>query len=275
VPPDVFGFRDGTEGINRVVYDVVEGKPVRRSIEAARTLLAEAGYPGGRDATSGKPLVLNYDYQRALTPEFKAEVDWFVKQVAKLGIQVEVRATDYNRFQDKMNRGSAQIFWWGWDADYPDAENFLFLLYGPNSKAATHGNGENAANYQNDAFDRLFEKFRELDDGAQKQALMDRMTRIVQEDAPWAFGYNPYAYGASHQWVFNAKPAPIIKDYLEYIRIDPELRAATVAQWNRPIVWPLWLLAAGLVLLVAPAALAWRRRERMTAGRTLAPVARG
>jgi len=275
VPPGVFGLRGGTDGINRVVYDVVDGKPVRKSIDAARALLAEAGYPGGRDAVSGKPLVLNYDFQRALNPAVKAELDWTSKQFAKLGIQLEIRATDYNRFQDKMNNGTEQIFFWGWDADYPDAENFLFLLYGPNSKAATHGNGENTANYQNDEFDRLFEKFKYQDDGPHKQALIDKMTRIVRDDAPWSFGYNPYAYGANHQWVYNVKPAPIIKDYLEYVRIDPEQRAATMAQWNQPIGWPLWLLGAGLALAVTPAVVAWRRRERMTAGRTLAPGATG
>ena len=86
--------------------------------------------------------MLNYDYQRALTPELKAEVEWMVKQFAKIGVQLELRATDYNRFQDKADKGSLQIFWWGWFADYPDAENFLFLLYGPNSQALTQGNGE-------------------------------------------------------------------------------------------------------------------------------------
>ena len=130
------------------VYDVVDGKPKRKSIEAAKKLLAEAGYPDGRDAKTGQPLVLNYDYQRALTPELKAEVEWMVKQFAKIGVQLELRATDYNRFQDKADKGSLQIFWWGWQADYPDAENFLFLLYGPNSQALTQGNGNNTANYQ-------------------------------------------------------------------------------------------------------------------------------
>ena len=135
-------------------------QPRRKPIAEAKKLLAEAGYPDGRDAQTGQPLVLNYDYQRALTPELKAEVEWMVKQFAKIGVQLELRATDYNRFQDKADKGSLQIFWWGWYADYPDAENFLFLLYGPNSQALTQGNGNNTSNYQNDEFDRLFEEMK-------------------------------------------------------------------------------------------------------------------
>ena len=114
--------------MNPVTHRWVDGRAQRRSIDDARRLLAEAGYPDGRDARSGKPLVLNYDYGRPATPEVRANLDWMSKQFAKLGIQLEIRATDYNQFQDKVRRGKHQIFTWGWLADYPDAENFLFLL---------------------------------------------------------------------------------------------------------------------------------------------------
>jgi len=265
VPPGIFGYHEGEAGINRVVYDVQQGKPRRKAIEVAKRLLAEAGYPGGREARSGRPLVLNYDYQRALTPAFRSEVDWMVKQFAKLGIQLDIRATDYNRFQDKMRNGSAQIFFWGWGADYPDAENFLFLLYGPNAKSTTGGHGENAANYQNAEFDRLFERMRVIEDGPEKQQLIDRMVDLVRHDAPWALGFNPYSGGAYHQWVYNTKPTQMVRDILGYVRIDPVVRTTRQAEWNAPHVWP--LVAAGIVLLLAliPAWRTWRRRERATA----------
>src|SRR3546814_15198358 len=79
-------------------------------------------------------------------------LDWMRRQLGALNVQLEVRATDYNRFQDKMRNGSAQMYMWGWVADYPDAENFLFLLYGPNAKAAN--GGENASNYKNRSEER-------------------------------------------------------------------------------------------------------------------------
>lgn len=270
VPPGVFGYRP--EAINRAVYDVVDGKPKRKSLEVAKKLLAEAGYPDGRDAKTGQPLVLNYDYQRALTPELKAEVEWMIKQFAKIGVQLELRATDYNRFQDKADKGSLQIFWWGWFADYPDAENFLFLLYGPNSQALTQGNGNNTANYQNDEYDKLFEEMRYLDDTARKQQVVDRMVAILQQDAPWAFGYNPYAGSVHHQWVGNAMPNQLALDRLLYIKVDPALRAQKIAEWNRPITWPVWLIGLVLVAAILPALRLWRRRERETAARTLATV---
>lgn len=265
VPPGVFGYRTGKEGMDPIAYEWKNGRAVRKSIDVAKELMVEAGYPGGRDAKTGQPLVLNYDFFSAPTPDTKPQLDWMVKQFAKLGIQLEIRATDYNRFQDKTDTGAVQIFQWGWNADYPDAENFLFLLYGPNSKAATHGNGENAANYQNDEYDRLFERLRFLDDGPEKQAVMDRMTQIVWNDCPWLWGFNTYSANAAQRWVYNVKPTQLVRDVVEYRRIDPKLRAAELVRWNKPIFWPIGLIALVLFLGLVPAWLGFRKRERASA----------
>lgn len=269
VPPSLFGYReDGPAAFNPVVYTRgANGKPVRRSLDEAKQLLAEAGYPNGRDAQSGKPLVLNYDYQNAITPSVRATLDWYVKQFAKLGVQLEIRATDYNRFQDKMNKGSVQIYFWGWLADYPDAENFLFMFYGPNSKALTQGNGENNSNYQNPAFDRLFEQMKFLEDGPKKQQLIDQMITILQQDAVWSFGYFPTSAAAYHQWVFNGKPTQIVRNHISYLRLDPALRAQKIREWNHPIWWPVPLLVLLLVAAVLPAWRLYRLREQENAAR--------
>jgi ABC-type transport system substrate-binding protein len=274
LPPSLFGYReDGPSAFNPIVYvKDADGKPVRRSLDEAKRLLAEAGFPEGRDAKTGKPLVLNFDYQQSATPAVKSLLDWYVKQFAKIGVQLEVRATDYNRFQDKMNKGSVQIFFWGWLADYPDAENFLFMLYGPNAKALTNGNGENNANYQNPAFDKLYERMKFLDDGPEKQQLIDQMIEMVQKDAVWSFGYFPTSAAAYHQWITNGKPTQIIRNHIGYLHLDPELRTAKLNEWNQPVWWPVPLIVLVLILAIVPAWFAWRRRERETAARTLASV---
>ncbi|MBA3057023.1 MAG: ABC transporter substrate-binding protein [Gammaproteobacteria bacterium] len=271
LPPSLFGYReDGPAAFNSVVYrKAPDGKRVRRSIDEAKQLLRDAGYPDGRDANTGKPLVLNFDYQNA-APGAKALLDWYTKQFAKIGIQLEVRATDYNRFQDKMSKGSIQIYFWGWLADYPDAENFLFMLYGPNAKALTGGNGENNSNYQNPEFDKLYERLKFLEDGPEKQELIDQMIVLVQQDAVWSFGYFPTSAAAYHQWVSNGKPTQIIRNHIGYLRLDPELRARKIAEWNKPIWWPMPLILLALIAAIVPAWFAWRRRERETAARSIA-----
>ena len=150
--------------------------------------MRRAGYPDGRDADTGTALVLNLD-TAAGGPGSRAVLNWLRKQYAKLGIQLVIRGTDYNRFQEKMLNGRAQIFQWGWNADYPDPENFLFLLYGPNAKV--RDNGENASNYEHPEFDALFENMKTLPDGDERQAVIDAMVETARRDGPWLWGFTP------------------------------------------------------------------------------------
>lgn len=248
LPPGLFGWReDGPAAFNPVVYAMdAAGRVVRRPLEEARRLLAEAGWPDGRDARTGEPLVLYFDYQNAAQGG-SAYLEWHQRQLRKLGIQLEIRATDYNRFQEKMSRGAAQLFLWGWNADYPDAENFLFLFYGPNGKARHEG--ENASNYANAEYDRLFERMRLLGNGPEKAALIDRMIGILQEDSPVLFGYFPPGAAAYQGWVGNARPSGMVQNVLEYLKVDAARRSAAIREWNRPVAWPLGLILFVLQLL--------------------------
>lgn len=264
IPPGVFGSKEGQPGeFNPVTHRLVNGKVERRPIADAHKLMEQAGYPGGRDAQTGKPLVLNYDFQRVVTPELKAENDWLVRQFAKLGIQLDIRATDFNQFQEKILKGKHQIFWWGWFADYPDAENFLFLLYGPNSKSQHEG--ENTANYLNPEFDRLYRKLQSLEDGPEKADVMAKMNDIARQDAPWAWGYWSYSGVAFQRWVHNGKPGVVVRDRARYLRVDTEDRTRSIADWNRPVWWPLLALAAGGLAIFIGTRRAWAKREAATA----------
>lgn len=262
LPPGIFGYRDGKAGTNPYVYEWTPQGPKRKPLADAQRLLAEAGYPGGRAAQTGKPLVLYFDTTGS-GPDDKARLDWWRKQFDKLNIQLVVRATDYNRFQDKMRKGTAQLFQWGWNADYPDPENFLFLLYGPNSKA--DNNGENAANYRNPEFDRLFVQMKDMDNGPERQAVIDRMIELARHDAPWLWGLLPKQFALHHAWYRNAKPNLMARNTLKYKRVLPELRAERRAEWNRPVRWPIAAVVLALVAVVVPAVVSYKRRERMTA----------
>lgn len=259
IPPGIFGYREGARGVNPVMYDWVDGKPRRKSIEVARRLLAEAGYPNGRDEKTGEPLVINLD-TTAGGVGAKSRIDWLNKQFQKLDIQLVVRNTDYNRFQEKIRKGAVQLFYFGWNADYPDPENFLFLLHGPQGKVK-HG-GENAANYANSEYDRLFERMRAMENSPERQAIIDRMLAILREDSPWIWGFHPKDYTLRHVWLDNRKPTKVGNNTLKYQRIDAELRQRLRGEWNRPVLWPLGLFVALVGLAALPAVVGYRRRER-------------
>ena len=238
----------------------------RKSLDEAKKLLVEAGYPGGVDPETKKALILHYDATTTGTPEDKAMLDWMRKQFASIGIDLNIRATLYNRFQEKVRTGNVQIFSWGWDADYPDPENFMFQLYGHNGKVKF--GGENAANYENPEFDRLFDLMKNRPNDEGRQALIDQMLEIVRHDAPWIWGIHPEDFILSQTWISKVKPNPIFLGSLKYIAINIDERNQLRKAWNHPIFWPLIMLFVIVLALALPLVVEYFKKEKQAALRT-------
>lgn len=270
IPAGLFGYKTGREGMNPYTHEWKDGHAVRRSLDEAKKLLAEAGYPDGRDAKTGKPLLLFYD-SSGVEPTYQARLDWQVKQYKKLGVQLEIRAADFNRFQERVLKGNEQIYFWGWNADYPDPEDYLMLLAGPQGKVKYQG--ENTSNYENAEYDKLYDKMKVLPDGPERMAVIDKMVEILRHDAIWSFGFIPGSTGMYQPWLHNAKPTGVINNKMQYLRVDGPMRARLVAQWNKPKVWPVGVGAILFVLLLVPCWRLYKRREAASARVTRIAVA--
>ena len=239
-------------------YDPAYKNPYRQfdpKLTKAKQLLAEAGYPNGIDPETGQPLVLKYD-NFAINPSTQLQVRLYKKQIEALGVRVELRTTPRANFDTRLLKHQAQFFDYGWTADYPDAENFVFLLYGPNSAP-----GPNASLYNSPEYNRLFEQMRAMPDGSQRTAILKKMRDISVEDCPWIYVSNAGSRTLVQPWVRNNYASPIAMDLFKYVAIDPEKRAGLQAQWNRPIVWPLAALVTCLGLVVVPATTTVRRQR--------------
>ena len=261
LPPEIFGNLEKKQGMNPYIYNWENGRYQRKSIEIAEQLMIEAGYKSGVDPKTGEALVLYFD-TTSVGAGARAMMNWYRKQFEKIGIKLVIRPTDYNRFQDKMRDGSGQIFTWGWNADYPDPENFFFLLYGPNGKVKYKG--ENAVNYKNSQFDQLFERMRSMDDTDERNQIIQQMQEMVRHDVPWVFGYHPKRFALYHQWFKNIKPSFMAHKELKYLRIDAALREKKREEWNQAVFWPLLVAFIAFVLLLVPAVNAFKRRLKET-----------
>lgn len=265
LPPGLFGYKTGQAGINPYVYRWNGKAPQRRSIAEAKALMRAAGYPNGRDPKTGQALILKYDVTTTGGPDDKAEMDWMRKQFAKIGIELDVQATQYNRFQEKVRTGNTQIFKWGWSADYPDPENFLFVLCGANGKVK-HG-GENQVNYDNPRYDALFNLMKNRANDAERQRLIDEMVNLLRYDAPWIFGMHSQLFTLSQRWVAPLKASAISPGTYKYLAIDVPKRQQWRHVWNQPILWPLWLLFGILLLCILPYCWAYHRKQQEQARR--------
>ena len=248
VPPGLFG------------YDPSYKNPyMQTNLDKAKRLLAEAGYPGGIDPATQQPLVINFDTASS-TPEGREETGLVIRQLDTLGINVIERPSMYNVFMGRVAEGQFQMCLFGWNADYPDPENFYLLFYGPNK-----GPGPNTARYSNPEFDRLYKQMAAMDNGPDRLQVIDRMRQMVQEDCPWIFLYHTQAYILRYDWVKNALAHPVAMNTAKYVRIDHAVRFRDQEKWNHPDYLVVALFFGMLFLGTVPAALIVQSNHRKSA----------
>jgi ABC-type transport system substrate-binding protein len=246
LPPDIFG------------YDPAYRNPFRAvDLGRAAALLAEAGYPNGIDPVTNRPLRLSFDVND--TASRSLLMFQFLRDSWKpLGLDVVISATDYNAFQDKMRRGAYQVFYWGWGADYPDPENFLFLLYGPMGR--TQNGGPNDTNFADPRYDELFVQMRARPNGPERTALIAEMRGILERECPWIPLFYREEYTLNQPWLRHAKASALTLPVAKYLDVDPAARADLRTAWNEPVRWPAYALLLVAAAFVAPAARrAWLR----------------
>lgn len=253
IPPGIDGFVPS------------ESRNAAANLQKAKQLLAAAGYPDGIDARTGKRLQIYYDVVTSGDPNQRALFGWVTKQFAKIGIDLILRPTDYNRFQDKLHNGQLQFFSFGWNLDYPDPENALFLFYGPNARVGK--DGENTSNYNNPQYDALFKQFKAFGNNPKRLALIPQMLQILDEDQPWIWGYFPQDYVLSNPWYYPTKPNAVSTNTVKYAKVNTELRAKLRVERNQPISWPIWVAVLGLLILILPAFIGYYLSMRAKAKR--------
>jgi ABC-type transport system substrate-binding protein len=227
-------------------------------LERAKQLLVQAGYAGGIEEATATRLKLSFDTS-ATTAAANLQFEFLAEAWRQLGIDVEINATTYNQFQDKIRRGAYQIFIWGWVADFPDPENFLFLLECGNARSKS--GGPNTANFCNAEYDSLYRQMKDLPNNEQRGALIRQMLAILERERPWIELYNEEDFTLSHAWLINSKPMGISYPAFKYRDVNPELRARMQAQWNAPVRWPVYVLVLAVFALTLPAVRTYYRER--------------
>lgn len=200
IPPGIAGHRETPS-------------PFPFDLARASGLLAEAGYPGGKDPATGRRLQLTLDLGRT-DLETRESTELLIEFMARIGVVVAPVYSNWPAFLAKLSRRQAQMFRIAWLADYPDAENFLQLFHGPNASP-----GPNRANYVNAEFDRLYEQVREMQDTPRRTALYRRMEDIVIEDCPWIFMCHRMDYNLAQPWLKGYHPHDFPYGMEKYYRV--------------------------------------------------------
>lgn len=178
------------------------------NLDAAKKMLAEAGYPEGK----GLPEI-TYDIPDSTTSRQSGE--FFQKQMEQIGIKIKISASPWPEFQAKLKKRSGQMFGLAWGADYPDGENFLQLFYGPNSSP-----GSNSTNYNNPAFNKEFETAVMMQDSPARTALYEKLNKFLAEEVTVIFNMHRQSYTLQQGWLRNYHSSDLNHDSYQYLNID-------------------------------------------------------
>ncbi len=181
---------------------------VQHDLAKAKALLAKAGYPEGK----GLPPIEYITYTNSTNRQMN---DFFEKEMAAIGIKVKFSVFSWPEFQASVKNRKGQMWSFAWGADYPDAENFLQLFYSKNGSP-----GPNDSNYNNPAFDRLYEKALLMPDSPARTALYQQARDLVVEDAPWVFMAHRMAQDLSQPWLKNYKRLEEEHFPAKYLRVE-------------------------------------------------------
>jgi oligopeptide transport system substrate-binding protein len=102
-----------------------------------------------------------------------------------------------------------------WIADYPDADNFMQLLYSKN----IHQNNSACATIPE--YDRLYEQSVRMPSSAERDRLYHEMARIIETYAPWRLDISRYRNMLTQPRVLGYKKHPILQSEWQYIDVEP------------------------------------------------------
>jgi len=245
LPPGIFG------------YDPKLKNPYKtHDLLKAKELMAKAGYPGGIDSRTGKQLELVYDIGSDSIRAREAAI-FDMRCFEQLGIKMKLQVNTWAQQLERSHKGTFQMFSLGWIADYPDPENFLQLLYGPNAPP-----NPNSSSFSNPEYDRLYEEMKNMENTPEREAVIHTMVGIVIEECPWIFNVHSPSYVLRHSWAKNGKSHSISGNYRKYVRVDPKLRQVYWKAENKPNFTVLFYAALVLLLLSFPAVVMKYRRRR-------------
>ncbi|MEP6677851.1 MAG: ABC transporter substrate-binding protein [Betaproteobacteria bacterium] len=206
IPPDIAGYNPALR-TQAQLYDPA----------AARALLDRFGYKdrdgdGYRELPDGKPLVL----ERWSSPNSQSRTgdELWKKNMQAIGLRIEFKKDRVPELRKMARLGKIPMRGDGWNADYPDGENFLQLLYGPNAGQ------ENNANFDLPEFNRLYDQAKALPDSPARTRIFDRMTELVLAYAPWRMTYHVLEDSVRHRWIGTYVPHPIRSQWWQYIDVD-------------------------------------------------------
>ncbi|MDB6127295.1 MAG: oppA 1 [Verrucomicrobia bacterium] len=174
---------------------------------AARALLAEAGFPGGKGLPSLPMQVLNDDK----TPKMAETIQAMWQR--ELGVTTTIEPYEQKTWLQNQQTLTHTVGLLAWTADFADPVTFLGIF--------TTGNGNNWTGWGNPQYDALLDRAANTADPAARFSILQQAEALLLQEAPIA----PVVFGARtyliHPAVKNWQPSPVGVHRYQLVELKP------------------------------------------------------
>jgi len=197
-------------------HDPAYRNSIRYEPRTANALLDRFGYKKGADGyrnlPDGKPLTVRYS---SMPTERDRQFDELVKRsLDSIAVRVEIHKDRFPELIKLQKQCRLMMHNSAWIADYPDGDNFMQLLYGPNT-----GQSNNAC-YRSPEYDRLYEQSKTIPDSPERNRLYREMARLIEAHTVWLLEDSRYRNVLLQPYVIGYKKHPVM--HAEWLYIDLE-----------------------------------------------------
>ncbi|ARD49689.1 ABC transporter substrate-binding protein [Sporosarcina sp. P37] len=164
IPPSLWGYNDEIEDY---AFDA----------EAAKELLAEAGYPDGFETE-----IWTMNNPRPYLPQPMKTAEAIQANLQEIGVKAKIVTYEWATYLEKTGEGQHPMALFGWTGVMADPDNFLYPnLSNTNMKPPAN----NLAFYDNKEFQNLIEQARVTFEENERIDLYKKAQEVFHEDAPW------------------------------------------------------------------------------------------
>lgn len=199
----------------------------RYSPSRGNALLDMFGYKdcdkdGWRELPGCKPLKITY--MASTGADGRDQEELLLKGFNAIGIKLDIEKMNFSDLLKNRQGGTYQFAGGAWGQDYPDAENFMQLLYGPNAGPV------NESRFRNKDFDKLYDQIAAEPPSEERNERLRQMSRIVAAYVPWIYNVNRIRTHIAHPWVSGYKPHPDNMPHWYFLDIDAAKQRAGISK---------------------------------------------
>ncbi len=150
------------------------------------------------------------------TADYVDIIKFVQSQLNEVGFDARVEVSPAATMREMRAQGRLPMFRASWVADYPDAENYLSLFYGPNLSPA----GPNYTHFSHNTFDSLYLSAMSETDDQKRFSLYHQMDRMVMEESPVVVLYYDEVLRFVNKRINGLGGNPVNMLDLKRVRID-------------------------------------------------------